>query len=62
MSIADEAWQATHPTAVAAGQPLSPVTEALRAGLPPGHRRAPDHAQAAAAAAARQALTRKAPP
>jgi len=51
------------PSGAQRGAPSAqPVTEALRAGLPPGHRRAPDHAQAAAAAAARQALTRKTPP
>jgi len=29
MSIADEAWQATHPAAAAPEQPLSPVAEVL---------------------------------
>ena len=29
MSIADEAWQATHPAAAAPQQPLSPVAEVL---------------------------------
>ena len=29
MSIADEAWQATHPAAASPEQPLSPVAEVL---------------------------------